>query len=49
MWLKTIVKLFIVSVITKQKPNKSWLWKDVSVAPALTMTTHNLSGVPFDS
>lgn len=37
LWIKTIVKLLIVFVITKQKPNKSWLWKDVSVAPTLTV------------
>lgn len=48
MWIKTIVKLFVVSVITKQKPNTSWLRKDVSVAPALTMTTHSISGVVIE-
>lgn len=48
MWIKTIVKLFVVSVITKQKPNKSWLRKDVSVTPALTMRTHSISGVVIE-
>lgn len=34
----------VVSVITKQKPNKSWLRKNVSRALALTMTTHSIRG-----
>lgn len=41
LWIKTIVKLLIVFVITKQKPNKSWLWKDVSVATALTVNSQS--------